>query len=260
MEKDFIDADYEVVDGEGDKEFPEIERDVWRISEFTKKLIETVQEKFPDETISVHYNTVDMWFKEMEEMGVHYVNRAKGEKVYDSQDLKIAEFMFLRRKENFAKSIIYEMIPRYCETRPFPKNYGEEFLPDSLRNVITGIVSSREKEIEERLERKINELYRKRAREIITEELKREQRLLQDPEREKKKEAELTAKIIQRHLQWEKELEEEALRQWNLLDEKKRTIKVGLFRRIENSERKHAFIREYVRENILKRLENPEND
>lgn len=260
MEKEFIDADYEVIESEEVEEFPEIEKDAWRISEFTKKLIETVQEKFPDETISVHYNTVDMWFKEMEELGVHYVNRAKGEKVYDSQDLKIAEFMFLRRKENFAKSIIYDMIPRYCETRPFPKNYGEEFLPDSLRNVIKGIVSAREKELEEKLERKMNELYEKRAIKLITEELDKKTKLLEDPKKEREKEANLTAKIIQQQLLWEQELEKEALEKWKQLDIEKRTIKIGWFKRIEDSEKKHAFIREYIRENMLKKLENLKKD
>lgn len=277
-EKQVIDAEYvEVTENHHDDSqngakveedyeadiFDNLKKDAWQIREFTNVIIESMSKKYPDKNVSIHYNTVDQWFKEMEELGVHYVNRAKGEKVYDSLDLKIAEFMFINRKRNLAKSIIYERIPEFCEVRPFPKNYGEELLPDNIRNVLSNIIKSSQREVMAELERKMKEQHEKETKELIKQILREDYKRLSDPDYDKKKEAklkaEMTTSIIQQQIEWEKKLEQEALNEWNRLDEKERTIKVGLFKRMEDIEKKQSFIKEYVRKNMLERMAKQQN-
>nr|WP_263327111.1 hypothetical protein [Neobacillus sp. Marseille-Q6967] len=54
-------------------------KEQWKIGEFASK-------------IGRHANTIDQWFKKLEELNIHYVNRlpSTNEKIYDDLDLKIA--------------------------------------------------------------------------------------------------------------------------------------------------------------------------
>lgn len=78
---------------------------------------------FKDE-VGKHTNTVDGWFKRLEEHGVHHVNRVHGEKVYDTYDLEIALWIKERREKKWSLDAIIDDIKNHFEVRPFP--IGEE--------------------------------------------------------------------------------------------------------------------------------------
>lgn len=238
----------------------DIRTDVWKISDFTHKIIESLSKKFPEEKVSIHYNTVDKWFKELEERGIHYVNRASGEKIYDSLDLKIAEFIYLRRKQKFAKDVIYTILPKHVEVRPFPHDYGEEVLPTSLRNIITTIMRSVRAEIAAEVEQNLRKEYKEFIKQLLMEDKKR----LEDPEyfekQFRKREADFTKTVIQRQIELQEQLEKEALAKWNELPLEERTVKRHLFaKREEDIQKKLAFINRYIRENMRKKLEELRN-
>ncbi|CAM4415673.1 hypothetical protein BAMA_04945 [Bacillus manliponensis] len=82
--------------------------EVWRISEFAKK-------------VGKHINTVDNWFKQLENNQIHYINRvANGEKVYDELDLKIGLFIKQKREEKWSIEAIFDQLPVMYPCRDFP--------------------------------------------------------------------------------------------------------------------------------------------
>lgn len=104
-----------------------MEGEWWQITDFAVKISETLQQKYNDEKFSVHYNTVDKWFKALETKRIHYINRAAGEKVYDRIDLNIGCFIADARKDNrFRLDVIYEQVPKQLEVRPFPSDFNDE--------------------------------------------------------------------------------------------------------------------------------------
>jgi|HigsolmetaAR206D_1030411.scaffolds.fasta_scaffold00003_119 DNA-binding transcriptional regulator YhcF (GntR family) len=249
---------------ENDMSLEDIRTDVWKISEFTQKIIESLSRKFPDESVSIHYNTVDKWFKELEERGIHYVNRASGEKIYDSLDLKIAEFIYLRRKQKFAKDIIYTILPKHVELRPFPHDYGEELLPANLRQVMSTMMKSVKEEVATEVEQKLRKEYEVQTKAFIKQLLIEDRKRLDDPEyfekQFKKREADFTKAVVQRQIEIQEALEREALEKWKELPWEERTIKRHLFaKREEDVHKKEAFINQYIRENMIKKIEEWKN-
>jgi DNA-binding transcriptional regulator YhcF (GntR family) len=104
-----------------------MEGEWWQITDFAVKISETLQQKYNDEKFSVHYNTVDKWFKALETKRIHYINRAAGEKVYDRIDLNIGCFIADARRDNrFRLDVIYEQVPKQLEVRPFPSDFKDE--------------------------------------------------------------------------------------------------------------------------------------
>ncbi|MDH4619389.1 hypothetical protein [Brevibacillus sp. AY1] len=70
--------------------------------------------------IGQHQNTVDGWFKQLEERRIHYVNRANGKKVYNSLDLQIGLYIRDKREKKWALDPIFSELPEHFELRPFP--------------------------------------------------------------------------------------------------------------------------------------------
>lgn len=104
-----------------------MEGEWWQITDFAVKISETLQQKYNDQKFSVHYNTVDKWFKALETKRIHYINRAAGEKVYDKTDLNIGCFIADARRDNrYRLDVIYEEVPKQLEVRPFPSDFKEE--------------------------------------------------------------------------------------------------------------------------------------
>jgi DNA-binding transcriptional regulator YhcF (GntR family) len=104
-----------------------MEDEWWQITDFAVKISETLQQKYNDQKFSVHYNTVDKWFKALETKRIHYINRAAGEKVYDKTDLNIGCFIADARRDNrYRLDVIYEQVPKQLEVRPFPSDFKEE--------------------------------------------------------------------------------------------------------------------------------------
>ena len=100
----------------------------WRISEFKDQ-------------VGKPLNTVDNWFKRLEQEQIHYVNRTEyGEKVYDELDLKIALFIKEKRDEKWSMGAIFQELGNHFDLRPFPEGEEGETLPvdvEALKKKLT---------------------------------------------------------------------------------------------------------------------------
>ena len=87
----------------------------WKISDFVEKIKETLQED------KLHINTVDGWFKKLEEERIHYINRTEetNEKVYDKLDLQLAIFIKKKRNEKWSLGAVFNELKSEFELRPF---------------------------------------------------------------------------------------------------------------------------------------------
>lgn len=73
------------------------------------------------EQIGKHQNTVDGWFKKLEEQEIHYISRNnQDQKVYDTSDLQIASFILERREKRYSLDAIFDELKEKFELRPFP--------------------------------------------------------------------------------------------------------------------------------------------
>src|SRR5690625_5336435 len=131
-----------------------VNMDVWKISDFTNRVLKDLSAQFPEEHISIHRNTIDTWFSELEDRCIHFVRRASGEKVYGLEDLDIAKFIFLRRRDKFSKEVIYRILPEHFELRDIPDDYygnSSNFVDSHFKEEVFGY-------IQKELEKKTNEI------------------------------------------------------------------------------------------------------
>lgn len=204
-------------------------RNFWKIHEFSKK-------------IGKHYNTVDSWFKRLEEKGVHYINRvhngenSRGEKVYDEQDLKIALHIKTLREQQWNLDPIIDDLHNHFETRDFPEGKSISESP-SL----------------EEIKKLLKDEIEKAAREMALTQIQEFKNLLPKPiSKEEERQKAITDFITQSRVK--DKLEIEALELWSKLDVKERFIKVGLFKKVEDETKKRIFIREHVNKNLEKKM------
>jgi hypothetical protein len=219
--------------------FMELKEAVWQISDFT----EEIQKRYEEETAikeSVHYNTVDKWFKELENKRIHYIHRTadKNKKVYEELDIAIAIFIMKKRAQRWNLEAIYNILPAYLEVRPFPDLTKDEPLVPSEALVMAEInlkLEKMQKEIEERLTQEL--------------ELKLEQKLmarLPIPKTDLEIRAEKTDIMIS-SVRKRYEIEEKAIADWNKLPQEQKVKKVGFFRKEEDILKRDNFIREFVK-------------
>jgi hypothetical protein len=211
----------------------------WQITEFAEKVTEKIDG-------SVHYNTVAKWFNKLETMGVHYVNRAAGEKIYDELDLKIGVFIHQKRAEKWRLDVIFENLSKYIETRPFPDEWEGESSPTlSYSEIEESIIRKVTTRIQEQLIASQNELANT-IEQVATSKISS---LLPQPKTDEEIRLErLNHALLQMKLN--NKLEEEALDQWNKQPDHIRVRKVGFFRKEENYEEKDRFIRNYKNQNM----------
>ena len=193
---------------------------VWRIGDFAKE-------------IGKHSNTVDGWFKQMEERKAHYVNRVHNEKVYDELDLQIATFIREKRdgKPVWALEAIFEDLPNHFNLRPFPvdseSTNGTQVLDmDAIRKLFMQEIAAT---VEEQLQEGLKEFTK----------------LLPAPadpaaERQKRLNDLITFKRIERNL------EAEAMQLWSTKPDSERLKRVGLLRKEEDKDKRDQFIKEYI--------------
>jgi DNA-binding transcriptional MerR regulator len=204
----------------------------WKITEFAK-------------LIDKHYNTVDQWFKALEDKHVHYVNRVAGEKVYNELDLEIGRYIKESRDKNFNLQIIFDQLPQVYEVRPFP---GDWVSGDALWDI---------EAIRRTMEQKFDEKFQQAKSEIREEAIAAAKLLLEDQQKAlpapKSMEEIKTERVneMMTRLKLEKRLEDEAIQRWAQLPESERMRKVGLFRKDEDWGKRDAFIRNYVREHMV---------
>ncbi|MGM0879145.1 MAG: hypothetical protein ACQEWV_32030 [Bacillota bacterium] len=213
----------------------------WQITEFAEKVTEKIDG-------SVHYNTVAKWFNKLETMGVHYVNRAAGEKIYDELDLKIGVFIYQKRAEKWRLDVIFENLSSYIETRQFPEEWEMENTPTlSYSEIEEAIIRKVSTRIQEQLVASQKELANT-LEQIATTKISS---LLPQPKTEDEIRTErLNHALLQMKLN--NKLEEEAIDQWNKQPDHIRIRKVGFFKKEENYAEKERFIRKYKNENMEK--------
>ncbi|WAH44989.1 MerR family transcriptional regulator (plasmid) [Alicyclobacillus fastidiosus] len=208
--------------------------DFYQISDFAKE-------------VGKHVNTVDGWFKALEEKRIHYVNRVAGAKVYDDLDLQIAQFIRDKRDSKLTKPTwslegIFDVLGEHFELRPFPQDEATTSVPQiadmeaimrEIRTVAQQIAAAQVEEVRQQYA----ELVRQLPKPV-------------DPAEEKQKR--LDDIITQRRVVTQ--LEDEALNLWSTKPKEERMKSAGFFRKTEDTDKRDAFVRRYVNEHLEERL------
>lgn len=194
----------------------------WKITDFSKQ-------------IKKHQNTVDGWFKQLEEKGLHYVNRINNEKVYDELDLQIALHIKDKREQKWALEAIFDELNNNLELRPLPpemETTNSLQIPDM-----------------EALKKLFNEEVRRAAEEIAAVQTAEIIRALPKPKGREEERQERFEELMAR-FKVEKRLRGEALHLWSTKPEKERMRKIGWFQKGEDLDKREQFIRDYIDEHF----------
>lgn len=223
----------------------EVNTEFMRIAEFGLNVNSIFNAKH-DLQDKVHHNTMDKWFKDLEEQRIHYVQRISDKKAYDKLDIEIALIIMEYRHEKWNLEAIYNILPKVVETRDFP--HDEELKAPILNEQhMINLLNKSMEEFKENVMTKI--------REELIEDIKL---TLPKPKSDK----ELRTEKKDMLLSWAKiqmKFKSEAIKKWESEDETFRFKKVGLFRKEENLVKRDKYIDEYIREQI-KIFEKEEND
>jgi hypothetical protein len=226
----------------------ELKEAVWHISDFT----EEIQRRYEEETTvkeSFHYNTVDKWFKDFENKGIHYIQRVADKKVYDDLDVDIAIFIIKKRSQKWSLDAISNVLSAHLEVRPFPDLNNDEEQGLSEAQVMV--------EMGRKFEKMQKEFEKKILHELDVKKKELEQQLLNrlpKPKSDEEIRAEKTDIMIS-SVRKRYEIEGEAIEEWNKLPLEQRVKKVGFFRTEEDLLKRDNFIREYVKkyfENVIR--------
>lgn len=194
----------------------------WKITDFSKN-------------IGKHQNTVDGWFKQLEEKGLHYVNRINNEKVYDELDLQIALHIKVKREQKWALEAIFDELSNHFDLRPHPpelETTNSLQLPDT-----------------EALKKLLTEEVRRAAEEIAAIQTAEIIRALPKPKSREEERQERFNELMVRH-KVEKRLRGEALHLWSTKPEHERVRKIGWFRKEEDWSKREQFVRDYIDEHF----------
>lgn len=218
----------------------------WQITEFSHE----VSRKFEEVTgfeETIHFNTVDKWFKDLERKGIHYVQRAADKKVYDEKDLNVAIYIMKMRKEKWHLEAIMGILSKYVELREFPE--GMESNHQAMTNEGQILVEMQrnfkklEESLIEKFSKQVEEQVKLSKKQIEAELINK----LPEPKTSEQIRAERTDQMITA-TRYRLKLEEEAIVEWNKLTEEERTKKVGFLikRSEEDLIKRDRFIRSYV--------------
>lgn len=215
----------------------------WKISDFVEKIRESIQEE------KLHINTVDGWFKKLEEERIHYINRTEetNEKVYDELDLQLAIFIKNKRNEKWSLGAIFNELKQKFDLRPFPiedKKSTNELQVVDIENLKEKLMTDLRDTFEEVAAAQVADL--KNHYEILLKQLP------QPKSKEEEKEERFQEMVARRRV--ESQLEDEALDIWSTKPENERFKKVSLFRKEENRDERDRFIKNYVNKHFADRL------
>lgn len=212
--------------------------DFWKISDFAKE-------------VGKHQNTIDGWFKQLEEKHLHYVNRNEyGEKIYDQLDLEIALFIRQKRSERWSHDGIFAELPNQFDLRPAlydqttnaPQNIDITLMRMEFENVAREIAAGQAREmkqlIEEATAAQVSQI-KQQYEDIL-------KRIPQYKSKNEERQERITEMITRRRI--ENNLEREALNIWSTKPESERLIRVGFLRKEEDRDKKERFVREYINE------------
>lgn len=215
----------------------------WKISDFVEKIKQTLQEN------KLHINTVDGWFKKLEEEQIHYIIRTEdtNEKVYDELDLQIALFIKKKRNEKWSLGAIFNEIKSEFELRPSPVEFnGTTNVPQmiDIETLKTRLIRELKGTFEEVAATQLIEL-KGQYEEIL-------KQLPNPKSKEMEKEERFQEMVAKRRV--ESQLEEEALNIWSTKPENERLKKVGWFRKEEDLVARNQFVRNYTNEHFASKL------
>ena len=194
----------------------------WKIGDFSKEL-------------GKHTNTIDGWFRNMEERKLHYVMRVNGEKIYDELDSEIAKFIIEQRNNKWSLNAIFDSLPEHFSLRPFPNDFEEEKKSvqvvdiDQMRATIMNEIKTAMEQV---------------AATQMAQQAKAFQKML--PSAEQRRAERFDEIMAERKVT--RLLEKEAISLWTEKPEEERMKKVGWFRKEEDVTKRESFIRDYVDE------------
>jgi hypothetical protein len=224
-----------------------VEEQFYKISDFAVK-------------VGRHQNTVDGWFKKLEEQYIHYVNRANNEKVYDTLDLEIALYIKERRDKKWTLDAIFDSLEDHFDLRPFPLDEEKrndlldlnalrrqitEEIRKGLQEAASAEIQQIKVEYEERFQEQLN-LVKEQYENII-------KQLPAPADQHQKKQQDITDFFTRRRV--ESSLRREALDLWSQKPLNERLIKVGLFSKIEDVNKRDQFVEEYIEKHLKVSME-----
>lgn len=220
----------------------ELKEAVWQIRDFTVE----IQNRYEEETTfkeSVHYNTVDKWFKELENKGIHYIQRTAetNKKVYDELDLSIAIFIIKKRTQKWSLDAIFNVLSEHIEVRSFPTLDFDDS-PGISETLVMQEMSRKFEEMQQEMENKLILELEKKQQELEQQVFNR----LPVPKTAQEIRAEKTDIMIS-SVRKRYEIEEKAIVEWGKLPLEQRVKRVGLFRKEEDFLKRDSFIREFIR-------------
>ncbi|MEX3624882.1 hypothetical protein [Viridibacillus arvi] len=218
---------------------------VWKIADFVDEVIKSYNEKNSVEE-SVHVNTVDKWFRELEEGKYHHVQRVADKKVYDELDLNIAVFILEMRAQKWALEAIYNIIPSKFEVREPVDGFKPSETPSI--NDLERILDTKLQNVTEQLAKVLNQQY-----------IDQLQKLLPKPKSEEELKIEKQSVILEA-MQKQMDLKDEAVKLWSNKSDEERMKRVGWFRREEDFIKREEFIDAYIKENISNEIEKNTKD
>lgn len=218
----------------------------WQITEFSYEVSRRFEELSGVEE-TIHFNTIDKWFKDLERKGIHYVQRAADKKVYDEIDLNIAIYIMKMRKEKWHLEAIMGILSKYVELREFPEGMDSnqhimindgQVLVEMQRNF-----KKLEESLIEKFSKQLEEQVNLSKKQIEIELLNK----LPEPKTSEQLRAERTDQMISA-TRYRLKLEEEAIVEWNSLTINERTKKIGFLikRTEEDLIKRDNFIRSYI--------------
>lgn len=207
----------------------------WKISDFVEEIKRLLQEN------KLHINTVDGWFKKLEEERIHYVSRTEdsNEKVYDGLDLELAIFIKKKRNEKWSLRAIFDEIKNEFQLRPFPIDSKESTSVSGIVDIDT----LKAKLIEE-LKVTFEEAAAAQSEEIKYHYESLLKQLPKPKSSEEEKEERFQEMVVKRRV--ESNLEEEALKIWATRPEEERVRRTGWFRKEEDLRARDRFVKGYI--------------
>lgn len=206
----------------------------WRIGDLAKE-------------VGKHSNTIANWFKQLEELNIHCLNRnSTGEKVFDELDYKIAFHIFELREKNVPIIEIFEDISNHCQLRYLSVDDSLEESTEPLSDI-------------EHL--KVELLYI--VQDVLSETLwdefeafrsKLEKLVYSLPNLHEGRHDRIKDALSIRKV--EAVLEKEALQKWSTKPESIRLKRTFLFKIEEDIEERNQFVKDYVYKHLEERLLN----
>ena len=201
------------------------------------------------EKIGKHPNTVDGWFKKMEQKRIHCVSRVDNEKVYDELDLAIGLHIDAKRSDGWSLQAIFNELDEHFDLRPFPEDMRDPVAIDLevvRRKFTEDMQASVAAVVREQVEAAVGEVRQQYA------ELMNQLPKPRDPAEERQER--ITDIITRRRV--EATLRNEALQLWSTKPEKERIRRTGLFgiKKEEDHAARDLFVMNYIDEHFETRL------